>query len=399
VDIRLEVGAVSESVTVSSSAQIIDTTSATLSGVVENKRIIDLPLNGRNVYTLAALTPGVFGASPASGSGGVGEGFESIGRFTVNGGRDSSNAIMMDGVPVTVNSNTANMNANSAVPTIEGVEEFRIQTNSYSAEYGRSGGGVLTIATKTGPTICAAPFLIVRNSKMDANNFFANSVGRPLGVFQRNEFGGSVGGPIVIPKLYNGQNKTFFFAAFEGRRQRSAVNTFYSLPTELQKAGDFSQTFNAQGQLRVIYDPFSTAPDPNRPGQFLRTPFPGNRIPADRLDPVALAAQKFYGPGPNTAGLPFTQQNNYLMQGKFRANVNRATAKVDHNLNDRQKLFVRYTVFDNQNAQPIAWDSPGCPDGSCYANAEMQNNAALDYTTHSAPVQSSTSAMALHDPS
>jgi hypothetical protein len=98
---------VTESITVSTSAQIIEATSATLSGVVENKRIIDLPLNGRNVFTLAALTPGVFGWQPASGSGGVGEGFESIGRFTVNGGRDSSNAIMMDGVPVTVNSNTA----------------------------------------------------------------------------------------------------------------------------------------------------------------------------------------------------------------------------------------------------------------------------------------------------
>lgn len=381
VDIRLEVGAITESVTVSSTAQLIETTSATLSGVVENKRIIDLPLNGRNVYTLAALTPGVFGWQPASGSGGVGEGFESIGRFTVNGGRDSSNAILMDGVPVTVNSNTANMNANTAVPTIEGVEEFRIQTNSYSAEYGRSGGGVLTIATKSGTnSLRGSLFEFLRNSKMDANNFFANSSNRPLGVFQRNEFGGSVGGPIVLPKIYNGQNKTFFFTAFEGRRQRSAVNTFYNLPTDLQMQGDFSQTYNAQGQLRVIYDPFSTTPDPARPGQFLRTAFPGNRIPANRLDPVALEAQKYYGPKPNTTGLPFTNQNNYLMQGKFKANVNRATAKMDHNITDKQKLFVRYTVFDNQNAQPVAWDSPGCPDGSCYANAEMQNNAALDYT-------------------
>jgi hypothetical protein len=213
-DIRLDVGAVTESITVSTSAQLIETTTATLSGVVENRRIIDLPLNGRNVYTLAALTPGVFGWQPASGTGGVGEGFESIGRFTVNGGRDSSNAIMMDGVPVTVNANTANMNANTAVPTVEGVEEFRIQTNSYSAEYGRSGGGVLTIATKSGTnSLRGSLFEFLRNSKMDSNNFFANASNRPLGVFQRNEFGGSVGGPIVIPKLFNGQNKTFFFAA------------------------------------------------------------------------------------------------------------------------------------------------------------------------------------------
>ncbi|MGH9629249.1 MAG: carboxypeptidase regulatory-like domain-containing protein, partial [Bryobacteraceae bacterium] len=132
-DISLEVGAVTESVTVTGSTQLIDTSTATLSGVVENKRIVDLPLNGRNVYSLAALTPGVFGRRPATGINL--EGFHSIGIFTVNGGRDSSNAILMDGVPVTVNSNTSNMNANTALPTVEGVEEFRIQTNSYSAEY------------------------------------------------------------------------------------------------------------------------------------------------------------------------------------------------------------------------------------------------------------------------
>ncbi|MGH9659535.1 MAG: carboxypeptidase regulatory-like domain-containing protein, partial [Bryobacteraceae bacterium] len=147
-NIALQVGAVTESVTVTGGAQLVDTTSATLSGVVENKRIIDLPLNGRNVYSLAWATPGVFPQRPAAGS--ANEGFHSIGIFTVNGGRDSSNAILMDGVPVTMNSNTANMNANSAVPSVEGVEEFRIQTNSYSAEYGRSGGGILTIATKSG---------------------------------------------------------------------------------------------------------------------------------------------------------------------------------------------------------------------------------------------------------
>ncbi|HYI92189.1 MAG TPA: TonB-dependent receptor [Bryobacteraceae bacterium] len=374
VDIRLDVGAVSESVTVSSSAQLVETTTATLSGVVENKRIIDLPLNGRNVYGLAALTPGVFGMSPAAGNGGVGEGFESIGRFTVNGGRDSSNAIMMDGVPVTMNSNTANMNANSAVPTIEGVEEFRIQTNSYSAEYGRSGGGVLTIATKSGTNeFHGSLFEFLRNSKMDANNYFSNASNRPLGVFQRNEYGGSIGGPII-------RNKTFFFTAYESRAQRSAVNNFYTLPTDLQMQGDFSQTFNAQGQQRVIFDPFSTAPDPARPGQFLRTPFPGNRIPAERLDPVALNVQKYYGPRPNLPGLAFTGANNFFFQGKYKADVNRGTAKVDHNFNEKQKLFVRYSIFDNQNAQPTVWDSPGCPDGACFANAERQQNAALDYT-------------------
>ncbi len=381
VNIALQVGAVSESVTVTGGAQMVETTTATLSGVVENKRIIDLPLNGRNVYALAALTPGVFGFRPAGGNGGVGEGFESIGRFTVNGGRDSSNAIMMDGVPVTMNSNTQNMNANSAVPSVEGVEEFRIQTNSYSAEYGRSGGGVLTIATKSGTNeLHGSLFEFFRNSRMDANNWFANASGSRLGKFQRNEFGASLGGPLSIPKLYNGKNKSFFFMVYEGRRQRSASTRFFTLPTDEQMGGDFSKTLTAAGQLRTIYDPFTTTPDPARPGQFLRTPFPGNRIPVNRFDPVSANVLKFYGPRPNLPGQVNTGQQNFFFQGKAPTDVNRGTGKFDHNFNENQRIFFRYTLFQNENSQPELWAGPGCPDGGCYSNYERQQNAALDYS-------------------
>ncbi len=386
VDIKLEVGAVSESITVAGSAQLIETATATLSGVVENKRIIDLPLNGRNVYALAQLTPGVFGWRPASGTGGVGEGFESIGRFTVNGGRDSSNAIMMDGVPVTVNANTNNMNANTAVPSVEGVEEFRIQTNSYTAEYGRSGGGILTIATKSGTNeLHGSLFEFVRNSRMDANQWFNNANGRRLGSFKRNEFGASMGGPIRIPKIYDGRNKTFAFGAYEGRRQRSANLGQFSLPTDEQLGGDFSQTLNAQGALRVIYDPATTRPDPARPGEFLRTAFPGNRIPTNRFDPVAAASQKFYTARPNAPGLAFTRLNNFVMQGTNPTSVDRGTLKVDHQITDKQRMFVRYTIFDNRNSQPEWWPGPGCPDGGCFSNAERQQNGAFDYSNTLSP--------------
>jgi hypothetical protein len=379
VNITLQVGAVSESVTVSEGAALVDTTTATLSAVVENKRIIDLPLNGRNVYSLAWLTPGVFSQRPANST--ANEGFHSIGIFTVNGGRDSSNAILMDGVPVTMNSNTENRNANSAVPSVEGVEEFRIQTNSYSAEYGRSGGGVLTIATKSGTnTLHGSLFEFLRNSKMDANNWFANSSGNKLATFQRNEFGASAGGPISIPKVYDGKNKSFFFAVYEGRRQRSASTRFFTLPTAEQMSGDFSRTLTAAGQVRTIYDPATTAPDPARPGQFLRTPFAGNRIPTARFDPVAANVLKFYGPTPNLPGAPNTGQNNFFFQGKAPTNVNRATTKIDHNITDKQRIFFRYTIFHNENSQPELWAGPGCPDGGCYSNYERQQNAALDYS-------------------
>ncbi|MDX1981462.1 MAG: TonB-dependent receptor, partial [Bryobacteraceae bacterium] len=378
-DISLEVGAVTESVTITGNTQIIDTSTATLSGVVENKRIVDLPLNGRNVYSLAALTPGVFGRRPASGINL--EGFHSIGIFTVNGGRDSSNAILMDGVPVTVNSNTNNMNANTALPTVEGVEEFRIQTNSYSAEYGRSGGGVLTIATKSGTNdFHGSLFDFLRNSKMDANNFFANRAGRNLGTFQRNEFGASVGGPIVIPKLYDGRNKTFFFNAYEGRRQRSQVLAQFTLPTDLELAGDFSRTLNAQGAVRTIYDPFTTTADPGNPGQFIRQPFSGNQIPRARMDPVSVKVLEFYGAKPNVPGQPNTGLQNFVFQGARPDTVNRDTFKIDHNINDNQRFFVRYTIFDISSTQPEYWSGPGCPDGGCFTNSERQQNAAFDYT-------------------
>ncbi len=386
IDIVLQIGAMAESVTVSGTAQLLESNTSTISSVIENKKIIDLPMNGRNIFTLAALSPGVYGISPQSSSGGIGEGFESAGRFVVNGGRDSSNAVLMDGVPVTMNANTANMNAVSNVPSIEGVEEFRIQTNSFSAEYGRTGGGVMTLVTKSGTNqFHGSLFEFFRNSKLDANNFFANASGQKLGAFKRNEFGGSIGGPIVIPKVYNGKNKTFFFTTYEGRRQRAQRTQFFTLPTEDQMAGDFSKTLAANGQLRTIYDPESSAPDPNRPGEFLRTPFQGNRIPTSRMDPVALESQKYYTARPNLPGAQFTGQQNFFYQGTAPVDVNRGTAKVDHQITDTQRMFVRYSIFNNINSQPNYWEGPGCPEPGCYQNYERQQNLGLDYNNTLSP--------------
>ena len=376
-DIELELGRVTESITVEGTAQLIEATNSTLSGVVENRQIMDLPLNGRNVYSLAVLTPGVFTRDPARGK--FREGFHSIGIFQVNGGRDSSNMIMMDGVPVTMNSNTNNMNANSALPTIEGIEEFRIQTNSYSAEYGRSGGGVLTMTTKSGTNeLHGTAFNFLRNNKMDSNNFFANRAGNDLGTFQRNEFGFSVGGPII-------KNRTFFFEAYEGRRQRTQAVRLLTLPTALQRAGDFSETLNTSGEVRTIYDPFSTTPDPARSGEFFRTPFADNRIPDSMMDPVALATASYYGAEPNVPGQPFTGRNNFQFAGGRPNNSNRNVFKVDHMLGQDQRIFVRHTVLDVVSSAPELWEGPGCPDGGCFTNNEALNNGALSYTNTLTP--------------
>ena len=385
VNITLELGAVTESVQVTATAQLIETNTAALGTVTENKKITDLPLNGRNIHTLVLLTPGVLGWLP---TGGVGESYEAAGRYLVNGGRESSTAVRLDGVAVDMTSYIPGLTNYSAVPSVEGVEEFRIQTNSFSAEYGRTGGGLVTMVTKSGTNqLRGTLYEFLRNSRLDSNNFFANAAGRRLGSFKRNEFGANASGPVLFPRLYDGRNRSFFFASYEGRRVRSGATIMNSLPTELERQGDFSQTLNSAGQVRVVYNPFSTAPDPGRPGQFRRDPFPGNRIPSSLFDPVAANAQKYY-PQPNAPGLPFTRQQNFVLLGTAKDRNDRGTLKVDHNLSSNERLFFRYTILNWTIAQPEAWPpapNPGCPDPYCYDFYQRQQNAALDYTNTLSP--------------
>lgn len=201
---------------------------------------------------------------------------------------------------------------------------------------------------------------------MDANNWFANASGQKLATFQRNEFGASSGGPLFDPESLRWPEQDVLVRGV-GRRQRSASTRFFTLPTDEQMGGDFSKTLTAAGALRNIYNPMSTAADPARPGQFLRTPVCGNRIQANRIDPVSANVLKYFGPKPNLPGQANTGQNNFFFQGKAPTDVfNRATSKVDHNFNENQRIFFRYSIFQNENSQPELWAGPGCPDGGCY---------------------------------
>src|SRR6266478_2797829 len=308
-DIAMELGSVSENVQVTAQAQLVESTTSTLGAVVENKRIVDLPLNGRNILNLSALVPGVFLVRQMTG---IADTF-TANRFIVNGGQESTSDLLLDGVSATVSHNIATIPAVSAIPSVEGVQEFRIQTNAYSAEYGRSGGGVVTLSSKSGTNqLHGDLFEYLRNSKLDSNNFFANSAALPLASFKRNQFGASVGGPVYLPKIYNGKNHTFFYFTYEGQRIAQAQFAQQTVPTELQRRGDFSQTLNSVGQVITIYDPFTNRPSPDKAGSFLRDPFPGNGVPQGRMNPVALNAQK-YCPQPNSPGLPFTHQNDFVV--------------------------------------------------------------------------------------
>ncbi|MCC6393642.1 MAG: TonB-dependent receptor [Bryobacterales bacterium] len=374
-NIALEVGQISERVQVTGEAQLVESTSSTLGAVVENKRILDLPLNGRNIFNLAALVPGVFMVRQVTG---IADTF-TANRFIVNGGQESTSDIMLDGVTATVSHNISTIPAISAIPSVEGIQEFKIQTNAYSAEYGRSGGGLVTLVTKSGTNdFHGSVYEFHRNSFFDANNFFANRAGRPLASFKRNQFGASGGGPVLIPKLYNGKNRTFFFFNYEGQRILAASLAQHTLPTELEHAGNFTQSFNSAGQMKVIYDPFSTRPDPARPGRFLRDPFAGNIVPQNRIDPVALAAQKYY-PAPNSPGLPFTRQNNFVTQAAILQPQDRYEWKIDHVFDEKQRMFLRYTLMDSMYSKPNFWGNivdPGC----CDPMLQRLQNGAVDYT-------------------
>src|SRR5712692_9066760 len=257
-DISMELGSVSENVQVTAEAQLVESTTSTLGAVVENKRIVDLPLNGRNILNLSALVPGVFLVRQMTG---IADTF-TANRFIVNGGQESTSDMLLDGVSATVSHNISTIPAVSAIPSVEGIQEFKIQTNAYSAEYGRSGGGVVTLATKSGTNeLHGSVYEFLRNSALDANNFFANRNGRKLTSFKRNQFGGSFGGPIYVPKLYNGRDRTFFFFDYEGQRIQAASLAQHTLPTELERSGNFTQNLNAAGQMLVIYDPRTTRPN------------------------------------------------------------------------------------------------------------------------------------------
>ena len=366
-NITLDVGAVTERVQVTATGPLLEASSATLSTVVENKKIVDLPLNNRNVYSLLRLVPGITPSTPNAES----DFFTSTIRFSINGGKESLNDIQLDGVTAMVQSDIQGIYGASAIPSVEGIQEFRVQTNSYTAEYGRSGGGQVTMLTKSGTNdFHGSAFEFLRNSAMDAKPFFLNRSGGRKQAFQQHQFGGSIGGPIK-------KDKTFFFGLYEKRIVKSGSFQQYTVPTAQQLGGDFSNTRNANGTLRVIYDPFTTRVNPADPSRFIRTPFSDNRIPVSMFDPVAANTLKLW-PGPNQTGQVNTNQNNVGIQKVPRSPTDRYDFKVDHNFNQNRRMFARYNRFKQATGAYDFWENGATPsDGIMYWGS---HNAALDYT-------------------
>jgi len=363
-DVTLDVGQTNETVSVSASGTTaLETTSSTIAQTIENKRIVDLPLNGRNPFALATLSPGVIpggGASP-----------------WISGGRNATSEVSIDGVSNVGPENNSSILNLIYTPSVDSVQEFSVQTNSVSAEFGRLGGGVINVITKSGTNgLHLTAYEFLRNSVLDANNFFSNRAGRrpdgsqiaPRGAFQRNQFGGNVGGPVYIPKLYDGRNRTFYFFAMEAQTQRSAAVSTATVPIDEWRRGDFSNLKTAGGQPIIIYDPLTTRANPNfdpsKPAgatnpQFVRDPFPNNKIPDARISPIARNLMKYW-PQPNQAPTNVnTQVNNFIASGKAVNDNQRLDLRIDHAIKDNWRLSSRFSTSSSESAPFNGFGNPG----------------------------------------
>ncbi len=352
-DFKLKVGAVAESIDVSAQAPLLESENSTLGAVVESRQVTELPLLGRNPYALALLVPGV---RPAIGVNNLPVDQISTVAFAINGQRASANEFLLDGAPNSAPSQ--NQPVINATPDL--VQEFKVETSNYSAEYGRAAGGVFNVVTRSGGNdFHGALYEFFRNDKLNANDFFANRGGIPRAPFKYNQFGGTLGGPVRIPKVYNGRNKTFFFASVEKVRFIQGLTFTGTEPTPQQLAGDFSNTRTASGALITIYDPATTVP--NGSG-YIRTAFPGNIIPASRINAVSKNIIKYF-PTPTSGGAPFTNVGNYVRNDANRINKDSVSYKVDQYFSEKNRFFARYSADDTPDIRAGAYgqSNPASP--------------------------------------
>lgn len=317
---KLAVGQVSSTVEVQATPPPLDSSNATLGQVIDTRTVVDLPLNGRNPFSLAQLVPGVNNVGNASTP-------------HIGGSRNAVNEEQIDGVTNILPENNVGNTTAAYTPIVDSINEFSVQTNALSAEYGRFGGGVINVVTKSGTNEWhGGAFTFARNGVLNANDFFANRSGSARPDMHRYQYGGTLGGPILIPRIYNGRNRTFFFFGFEETKEADNAVETDTVPTAAQRAGDFSAAGNP-----TIYDPTTLHTDAN--GNLVRNPFQGNRLPAGSLSPIGQQVMSFF-PLPNT-GAPGALTNNYVVSGVSKNNDDHWDSRFDHNFTDKWHMFLR----------------------------------------------------------
>jgi hypothetical protein len=331
IDVKLEVGAMTESVSISAESPLLQTASSELGTTIGDEQIEALPLNGRNFVALTRSVPGVLRGIPGANIDGAGSlAWRASASFSANGQRPRDNNFMLDGV----DNNETWLQTVVIFPSVDALDEFKLQTSTYSAEFGRSLGGVVNLQIKSGTNnLHGSGFEFRRDDAFDANNFFNNRAGRPKPNFEQNQFGGTIGGPVF-------KDRTFFFTDYQGHRELLGQTFLSTVPSMAMRNGDFSEV------TRTIFDP--------QTGQ----PFAGNVIPSNRIDTVArnILAQLY--PEPNTAGTRQASNgqtiNNYLINPIKERQDNQFDVKVDHTLTSANRFFTRYSFQKTHRIQPAS---------------------------------------------
>jgi hypothetical protein len=332
VDLALALGEVRESVTVAAEAPILSSERATIGQVISNKKILDLPLNGRDFTQLATLVPGAI-------SRGTNASLEAP-AISVNGSRNSKTVFMVDGGSVS----SQYFDVASVVPSVDAIQEFTVQSNAFAAENGQ-GTAIISASLKSGTNqIHGSAYEFFRNQLLDARNFFNTTGVRPP--VKQNQFGFTLGGPVVLPKIYNGKDRTFLFGDFEGTRIRRALTFNTLVPSAAMRRGDFAEIPG------VLNDPATIRPDPARPGQTLRNPFPGNVIPGNRLARESSYFLPFYPLANTSAG-------TFNFAPSRRNTTDKFDLRADHHFSVRDALSSSYSFNQAQTYGPGQFEANG----------------------------------------
>ena len=346
-DIRMEVGEVTQEVSVSAEGEVqVQTEDATLGQVVDHKKVVELPLNGRNFMQLATIGSGAAPITNDQGGAITGETQRAGLSYTISGQREVSMSYLVDGVES--RSEFEQMAGFQA--SLDSIQEFKLQRNAFSAEFG-SASAIINVAIKSGTNnLHGSLFEFLRNDALDSSQFQDPIVNgeKQKAPFRMNQFGGSIGGPLFIPKVYDGKNRTFWFFGYEGlRRRRFQQFPSVAIPTRFRN-GDFSDLRDASGNLIPIYDPLT-----QNPATGQRQPFAGNIIPSDRIDPITKQLLGYY-PAPQNEFAPPGEINGIYSSGTTR-NDDQYHIRIDHKISDKTSIFGRYSWFDSPIVSPLGY--------------------------------------------
>ena len=377
VDLTLVPGSSSQSVEVTAAAPLLQTQDASVQQVVAPRSINDLPLNGRNASFLAQLSAGVTAAYDS------GRGYTQSGSFSANGARSLQNNYMIDGIDNNAEiDDLQNQTQYVVMPPPDALNEFTVQTNNYSAQFGHAEGAVLNAETRAGTNqLHGDAFEFLRNDKLDAADFFLNAAGSTKAELRQNQFGFTLGGPVEIPRVYHGRNKTFFFGYYQGTRIVAGNRDTPTVPTLAERSSgytNFQELIAGQAGTRTdalgrvfptgtIFDPATTravtkgVADPvtgivATASGSVRNPFPGNMIPASRLDPNAIKLLNLY-PTPSVPGL----FNNYVDHTVNTNDNDLAGVRIDQNFSEKDTMFFRWVLSNTTDTNPGPF--PGLADG------------------------------------